>query len=898
MHDGVITISLNGKIKSWNKGAERVFGINKQDILGEYISQLFSGKDNMNIQEELIESTLDKDFHAVEFDFHKPNIDEIRYCSLSSSLLKNIKNEITGIVCYCADITNKKIAEDKIKTSQDNFKAIFNGSTEAIFFIDNKFKLIDYNKLAKTYSAEIFNIKLRANKDILETLSFLNKNEYINLFNNTLNGVTHNLNRMFEFDSALKFFKITIYPIIDKDDDVIDRFCISFVDITERKKIEKDLEDSRNELKPLFDSSIQRFYLCDLDYNLVTFNRIAKDIIQKEFKHSLKKGDNILEFVPKEMGQDLFTQYFERAKNGEHIIHKSKHTTSNESYYWSEAHLNPILNYKGELTRVLLWTIDITDREKNNDALRDSEERYSLIAEGSNDGIWDWDLVKDEIYLSPRWKAVLGYNIDEEISRQYVQKHMIHPDDRQRTRIEIKNYLEGKTDVYLNEYRLKHKNGEYKTLLERGIALRDENNIAYRFAGSISDITKQKKIEDEIKSTNSLLLEERNMFIKGNVVVFRVDAITNSVLYVSENVTQVTGYSINDFSSKKIDLTSIIYNEDLPMFTKERNVAFLNDVPNIEFSNYRIKTKDGKLIWIQDFTSLIRDENGNVTQLLGYLIDVSAEQNVAKKLEASQKKYFTVFSEANDAILIIDDFTNLIVEANKKASELFGFTKNELLKLSLLDLSPQMQTSGKTSKEIREKMIRVSIEDKNHTFKWKQKRSDGKLIDVEVSLTHFTHEGKIYRHAIIRDISKRIIIEQSLKKSEEKNRALIKAIPDIIFVIDKNGTYLDFKADINAKFVPDKEVIGLNHRDYFEGEKLEEILSKIKTTIKTGEIQVVEYQLRSPIGMRWFEARLSKLNDEKVLSIVRDVTDKYKMQEKMNKLLAQHEEKIEELTQN
>ena len=214
-----------------------------------------------------------------------------------------------------------------------------------------------------------------------------------------------------------------------------------------------------------------------------------------------------MNFVPKEMGVDGFREMFKKAMNYEHAFFKLK-VNSPLGEYWNETHLDPILNAKGEITRILIWTIDITEQEKNVQALQESQKRYSLIANGANDGLWDWDLRTNKIYLSPRWKNLLGYKEDEISNKFGIHDKLIHPEDRDRCEEELQKYLNGEIDIYSVEIRLKHKSGNYIWVLERGFAQRDENGKPVRIAGSITDISEQKNIEEKLRNANKQLLEE------------------------------------------------------------------------------------------------------------------------------------------------------------------------------------------------------------------------------------------------------------------------------------------------------------------------------------------------------------------------------------------------------
>ncbi|AFY77830.1 PAS domain S-box [Pleurocapsa sp. PCC 7327] len=128
-------------------------------------------------------------------------------------------------------------------------------------------------------------------------------------------------------------------------------------------------------------------------------------------------------------------------------------------------------------------------------ALKESEERYFLVVEGANHGMWDWDLLTDQIYFSPRWKAILGYE-DNEIDpdpNEWFER--VHPQERESIEWGIEIHLNGQTPYFQYEYRMRHKDGSYRWVLCRGLAVRDEQGKPYRMAGSLSDITERKLAE-------------------------------------------------------------------------------------------------------------------------------------------------------------------------------------------------------------------------------------------------------------------------------------------------------------------------------------------------------------------------------------------------------------------
>jgi PAS domain S-box-containing protein len=189
------------------------------------------------------------------------------------------------------------------------------------------------------------------------------------------------------------------------------------------------------------------------------------------------------------------------------------------TYHWVHARGVCTRDASGRPVRFAGSTSDIDARRAAEEALRESEERYSLAVAGSNEGIFDWDLVSDRVYVSTRAQELFGVSPREPWRPRKRWRNILnfHPDDRLRQHDAIKALIEGRRPLYDEEFRIIFPDASVRWFGQRGIALRDASGKAYRMVGSIGDITDRKMAQEELLRLERQLRQAQRLEAMGTL---------------------------------------------------------------------------------------------------------------------------------------------------------------------------------------------------------------------------------------------------------------------------------------------------------------------------------------------------------------------------------------------
>jgi diguanylate cyclase (GGDEF)-like protein/PAS domain S-box-containing protein len=268
------------------------------------------------------------------------------------------------------------------------------------------------------------------------------------------------------------------------------------------------------------------------------------------------------------------------------------------------------------------------ERAQDREVLNEMNERNELVAATANDGIWDFDGVTKRITLSRRWKAMLGYDAEEDdvLLDWY---NLVHPNDMAHVQGKMREHLENKSQFFESVHRMKHQNGDWRWMSSRAKAILDENGRLLRLLGVEVDITERKLYEEALfreKESAQITLQS----IGDGVIT--TDAKCNTE-YVNPVAEELSGWKVDDASGRPID-------EIFRGFHEETCEPLENPLAVAIRRNRSIKSvrptllirRDGNELYIESTASPIRDGRGNVTGGVLVFHDVSESRELNRRL--------------------------------------------------------------------------------------------------------------------------------------------------------------------------------------------------------------------------------------------------------------------------
>lgn len=522
--DGIIIMSdiiedCNTRItKLLGYTKEQLIGMSPIDISPEYQPD---GKKSDIEAYNNIEKAIK--FGNYQFEWqHKTAYNTLIDTQITLSLLEN--KEETKLIAIVRDVTNQKeterIIEDKnvkIQLQNEEYITINEELQQKVYELEKTSReLIENEKKFRTYiessptAVLILDFDgqiIFANHSATKLTGYSNKEIARQKLENIVENKTHTKTILSTINTKLpiKNIETKINNFNQPEKHVLlsataihseKQIILFMTDITKQKQLDKQVYLEKEQWKQTFETVSEGIYLTDKNYQILLCNKAFANLT------GYKKPEQLFG------AKSHYVIHGSSAPNEKCAAHKALMTNTTQSETYFEPHIkkhlkitsSPVFDNQNKAEFYVNTILDITEEYRAQQALKESEIRFNLAIEGAYEGMWDWNLETGEVVFNHIWAEMLGYSIDEINPHVDTWKELLHPDDAEQTIKQLKLHLDGKTDRYESEHRLKTKSGEWLWILDRGqVVSRDKNGNPLRAIGTHLDITRTKQTEEELK---------------------------------------------------------------------------------------------------------------------------------------------------------------------------------------------------------------------------------------------------------------------------------------------------------------------------------------------------------------------------------------------------------------
>ncbi len=392
--------------------------------------------------------------------------------------------------------------------------------------------------------------------------------------------------------------------------------------------------------------------------------------------------------------------------------------------------------------------------------LKDENEtlvkRYKFALEASQIGIWDWDLKTNKVFFDKNWKGMLGYEEDELSNSLEEWDVRVHPDDRQKAIKDIQDSHNKETESYINIHRLKHKNGEWVWIYDKGKTYFDENNQPIRMIGSQTNITQLKELELKLLEREQNLSFAQEIAHMGHWKYY----LKKDEFFISNTLKKLLGLDDQNNNFNYDDFKDLIHPNDLENFIQTHKEA-LNSCERINLQYKLKKINSNKYIDINEYISCIRPSNNeNENRMyIGVIQDITHLKN----LENDLTLFSTIINNSPISIIITNPNGDIIY-VNPHFTHTSGYEKKEII-----GKNPRVLKSLETSDEIYKDLWLTITNKKTWGGIFKNITKDKKEYwETALIIPILDEKNEIINYlGIKREITKEIFLKKQLEEKEE-----------------------------------------------------------------------------------------------------------------------------------
>ena len=776
LDEAYFSTSLDGTLLEHNQALNRILGFDvNKDLKGFHIPDLWESKED---RQDYLKKLLANDSISKYQIKAKTQQGKLLILLASAHLIKDEYNRPQRIEGIFLDITERKLAEETLRASEEKFELAFKHSPIGICISalsDGRYVEIN----------DVYSNFLGYSREELIGRTSLDINLWVDMAERDVlmrgifqNGSMVGFELRFRDRNGKIHWGYTSAALVTIREESY--LLTQTQDITEKKMIEEEFEKSEAKYHLLADHTKDKIWLLDLDLN-VTYISPSVEKVSGYTPGEIKKMplDKLVTEASLKSAMELFTTEMRKAL--EHPPLPSYNRLFEFEFRHKDGHIFPveanlsfILDANGKPVSILGESRDITERKQAEQRILFEGQRFRALADYSLDIILLLNTKGVVTYINPAVEKILGYKVEERIGQSTIDP--IHPDDLKSALDKLKILAtDTNSPVLQMEMRLRHKDGSWRIFETVGSNL-VKDNVVETIIIRQRDITERKKAEESLRREEQLF---RSVTEQSSDVIIIADK-KGFIIYENPAIEKALGFNTEErIGSSGFDL---IHPDDLKIVTDASNILFNEINAPVQKGEVRFRHKDGGWRTFEATASNLV-QNNVVEGAIVNLHDITKHKKAEESLRQSEEKYRTILENMQEGYFEIDLAGNFTFVNDSTCRDL-GYAKEELM---------GMNNRRYTDKENAKKLFQAFNEiyktgNPLKEFDWQIIRKDGikRYTEGSISLKKNPSGKPIGFTGVAHDITERKQAEEAIRQNEEKYRLLADHMKDQVWIMDLN----------------------------------------------------------------------------------------------------------------
>ena len=649
IQDGIIIFGPDLSYRVWSPFMEKLTGVPASEVLGKHPLEVFPFLLEAGFLNELEKALAGEQSGPFDIPYSFVSTGKSGWCTDTITPFRNLQGEVIGLIVMVRDTTERKEAEAALRKSEQTYKDQFVKNSAVMLMVDPADgAIIDANEAAvRFYGYERQGLLTKRMTDF----NLLSPQEVMQ----AMSQVTTGRGERFEFqhrlaDGSLRDVEVSASIIQFGGRPIIHSIIF---DITSRNLAELTLQEREAEFRSYVDNAPIGIFITDEQGRYLQVNPAASTITGYAREELL--GMSIPDLLPRES--------VDFALRGFQAMRDEGRTSSEFPFRRKDGHIGwwSVDAVRLTPTRFMGMVSDISNRKLAEEALQDAHWRLESIIEATRAGTWEWNIQSGERVYSAAWAEIIGYTPESLAPiRDWAWETLTHPDDRKQAGEIMKRHLSDELPYYDCECRMKHKNGQWVWVSDRGrVITRSQDGRPLTVLGTMTDITERMKAVEDLRELNTELetlirgrthqLEQTLAALRHSEAHFRILAdsapifiraldTAGQITYMNQTCLDFHGLTSQE-EARRFDWRSWIHPEDLEKIAPWHMETY--DQGSVYSWRYRILNAEGEYRWMLSKAVPDLGPHGELRGFIGSSIDITVHtqsEELLRNLEGLKAK--------------------------------------------------------------------------------------------------------------------------------------------------------------------------------------------------------------------------------------------------------------------